>query len=53
MDRSKLLTFGGVVVGFFLLGQAARSVADGALLLAAVEGILGLSVLVATFRFRD
>jgi hypothetical protein len=52
MDRSDLLAFGGVVIGFFLLGQAIRSVADGRPLLGALGALIGVAVLATAFRLR-
>ncbi|WP_178916323.1 hypothetical protein [Natronomonas gomsonensis] len=51
MDRGTLLRIGGLVVGFFLLGQAARAVADGELVLAALGAVIGIAVLLTAFQF--
>jgi hypothetical protein len=50
MDRQKLLTIGGVVVGFFLLGQAARAVADGQFVLAGLGAVIAIAVLFTVLR---
>lgn len=50
MDRAKLLKLVGLVVAFFILGQAARNVAGGDLVFAAIEAFIAVFVLVAVFR---
>ncbi|MFW5964439.1 MAG: hypothetical protein ACOCQM_06200 [Natronomonas sp.] len=50
MDRGTLLRIGGLVVGFFLLGQAARAVADGQFVLAGLGAVIGIAVLLTAFQ---
>ena len=50
MDRGTLLTVGGLIVGFFLLGQAARAVTDGQLVLAGLGAVIGIAVLLTAFQ---
>ncbi|MFQ3318614.1 MAG: hypothetical protein ACI8UR_001024 [Natronomonas sp.] len=50
MNRTTLLKTGGIVVGFFLLGQAARSVVAGQLLIGGLGAFIGIVVLLAALR---
>lgn len=50
MDRSKLARFGGIVVGFFFLGQALRHLVAGAFGVAGIEVVLAGVVLAAALQ---
>lgn len=50
MDRSKLLRFVGVVVGFFFLGQALRHGVDGTFVVAGLEVVLAAVVVAAALQ---
>jgi len=50
MNREKILKVVGLVIAFFLLGQAARNVAAGDLVFAVVEAFIAVFVLVFVFR---
>lgn len=53
MNQRTVLKVGGLIVGFFLLGQAVRSLTDGAPLRAGIGAFVGIAILLAAFRLDD